>query len=85
MNNTLSAVLAIVGGVIGLATLSVILAPRAQTTQVLAAAGGALSGVIGAAVAPVTGTGVGGNSGGFGSYSPSDFIKPASSLFGVMI
>lgn len=55
MNNAINAVLAIVGGVIGLAIVSVLIAPRAQTGKVLTAAGGALSSVIGAAVSPVTG------------------------------
>ena len=47
--------LAIVSGAIGLAIVSVVLAQRAQTPQVLGAAGGALSEVIAAAVAPITG------------------------------
>lgn len=49
------AVLAIVSSVIGLAIISVILSSRAQTSQVIAAGGNALSSVIGAATGPVTG------------------------------
>lgn len=83
MNSALTAVLAIVGGVIGLATLSVLVSRNAQTPAVLGAAGSALSTVIGAAVSPVTGTGMGGgNSGGLGGFSPSNFIQPGSQLFG---
>jgi len=64
MNDAVSATLAIVGGVISLAIISVLVSRQAQTPQVLGAAGSALSGVIGAAVSPVTGSGAGG--GGFG-------------------
>lgn len=72
MNNAVSAVLAIVGGVIGLAIISVLVSSRAQTPAVFGAAGGALANVIGAAVSPVTGQSVpvqtngGGAGGGLG-------------------
>lgn len=67
MNNAVSAILAIVGGVISLAIISVIVSKNAQTPQVFTAAGGALGTVIGAAVSPVTGAtvGTGAASGGF--------------------
>ena len=51
--------LAIVGGVLGLAIISVLVSPKAQTSSVLTASGGALSTVIGAAVSPVTGQSTG--------------------------
>lgn len=57
--------IAIVGGVIGLAVISVLVSRQAQTPTVLSAAGSALANVVNAAVSPVTGatasTGGGGN------------------------
>jgi hypothetical protein len=53
------AVLAIVSSVIGLAVVSVVLSNNAATSQVIGAGGQALSSVIGAATAPVTGGGAG--------------------------
>ena len=55
----------IVGGVIGLAIISVLVSKNAQTPTVLGAAGSALSGVIGAAVSPVTGATASGTTTGF--------------------
>lgn len=69
MNSAVSAVLAIVGGIITLAIVSVLISKNAQTPQVLGAAGGALSGVIAAAVSPVTGTGSGASPGSGGGSS----------------
>jgi len=63
-----TAILAIVGGVIGLAIVSVLVSKQAQTPTVLSSAGGALSGVIAAAVSPVTGTGSGASSGGSSGF-----------------
>jgi len=57
MNDLGGAALAIVGGVITLAIVSVLVSRNAQTGSVISSAGGALSSVIGAAVAPVSGTG----------------------------
>lgn len=88
MNDAVSAILAIVGGVIGLATVAVILSPKAQTPAVLNSTGSALSNVITAAVSPVTGavtgTGASGASGvgsilgqfgsSFGAQALSSFI-----------
>lgn len=63
MNNAISAALAIVGGIIGLAIVAVIVSPRAQTSSVVTSTGGALSNVITAAVAPVSqGGSIGSNS-----------------------
>jgi len=67
MNNAISAILAIVGGVIGLAIVSVLVSKNAQTPQVLGASGNALANVITAAVSPVTGTGAATGGGGNGS------------------
>jgi hypothetical protein len=47
----------IAASIVGLATVAVILSRGSQTAQVLTAAGGAFAGVLGAATAPVTGSG----------------------------
>lgn len=52
MNNVLTAILAIVGAIITVAIISVIVSPRSQAPQVLAAGGSFLSRVISAAVDP---------------------------------
>jgi hypothetical protein len=68
-------VITVIGGIIGLTALAVAVSRNAQTPQVLTAGGSALAGIIGAAVAPVTGssTGLAGNStstgSGFGSIT----------------
>jgi hypothetical protein len=49
------AIVAIVSSILGLGVLSVILSQRAATSSVISSAGTALSSVIGAAEAPVTG------------------------------
>lgn len=54
-------VVAVISGVIGLAIVAVIVSRNAQTPSVLSSAGSALSQVIGAAVAPVTGNSFGGS------------------------
>lgn len=79
MNSATSAILAIVGGIISLAIISVLVSRQAQTPAVLGAAGGALSTVIGAAVSPVTGTGIGGGSN-QGGFSLSSLFAPGLSL-----
>lgn len=48
-------IVAIISGIIGLAIIAVIVGTQAQTSSVISASGTALSGVIGAAVSPVTG------------------------------
>jgi hypothetical protein len=68
MDKALQAVLAIVSGVIGLAIVSVIFSRRAQTTEVIQSAGGALANIITAATNPYTGQPNGfSNAGGLGS------------------
>lgn len=59
MNNAVSAVLAIIGGAISLAIISVLVSQRSQTPAVFSSAGGAIANVIGAAVSPVTGSTIG--------------------------
>jgi len=49
------AILAIVSSIVGLAIISVILSQQAQTGSIISASGTALSGVISAATAPVSG------------------------------
>jgi hypothetical protein len=67
MGQISGALLAIVSGAIALAIVAVVVSQRAQTPNVLSAAGGALANVIGAAVSPVSGT----SSNQFGSASSS--------------
>ena len=55
----ITAIVAVVTAIIGLAALSVILSPNAQTGNVIKAASGGLATDIGAAVAPVSGGGMG--------------------------
>jgi hypothetical protein len=63
MNQIGPTFVAIVTGIIGLALVAVAVSKNAQTPQVLQSGGGALAQIIGAAVAPVTGS----TSSGFGS------------------
>ena len=53
--DTGGAFVALIAGVIGLAIVAVIVGKNAQTPTIITNAGTALSGVIGAAVAPVSG------------------------------
>lgn len=55
MSEWTNTIIAVVVAIIGLATLSVILSKQSNATQVISTAGQALSSVIGAAVAPVSG------------------------------
>ena len=55
-----TALVTIVVAIIGLASLSVILSPHAQTAGVIRAGSGGLAQDINAAVSPVTGGGLGG-------------------------
>lgn len=80
MNNGLAALMAFVGGIIGLATLSVILSPRSQTSTVVTSTGGALATVIRAAVSPVNEANAFGGVSGFGGGSAFD-VGDALSLF----
>jgi len=53
----------IAAGIIGLATIAVLVSRNAQTSQVVTAGGNAFANLINAAVAPVTGGGFGGGTG----------------------
>jgi membrane DNA delivery protein len=56
MNSIGPTLITVVGGVITLAMVAVLVGQKAQTSSVIQGAGTALSSVIGAAVAPVTGS-----------------------------
>ena len=56
MNSIGATVVVVIGGVITLAMVAVLVGQKAQTSSVIQGAGTALSSVIGAAVAPVTGS-----------------------------
>lgn len=55
MHDTISAVAGIVTAIIGLAIVAVLVSSNAQTGSVITSASQGLSGIIGAAVAPVSG------------------------------
>lgn len=61
MNEFWSTLTTVIVGIIGLATIAVVLSPKAQTAQVIGAGSGGLSELISSAVAPVTGTGYAGS------------------------
>ena len=63
MNNVGPTLIAVIGGIVGLAMVAVLVSKKAQTPQVIQGAGTALSSIIGAAVAPVSSSGnvLGGN------------------------
>lgn len=67
MGNTGPLIVSVIAGIIGLATIAVLVSQRASTSNVISSAGSALASVIGAAVAPVSGTG---NQFGTGPASP---------------
>jgi hypothetical protein len=56
MNSIGPNIIIVVGGIIGLAMVAVLVSQKAQTSTVLTGAGTALSSVIAAAVAPVSGS-----------------------------
>lgn len=55
MNNAVAGLISVMAAIIGLATLSIILSPRAQTVGVVNATANAFNGALQAAEAPVTG------------------------------
>lgn len=63
MNNAFSVITAILGAIIGLAIISVLISPNAKTGTVIGATGTALSNILRAATAPVTGAANAGNLG----------------------
>jgi hypothetical protein len=68
MQNIGPTLIVVFGGIITLAMIAVAVSKNAQTSQVISGAGSALSSVITAAVAPVSGSGTGGT---FGSTTPT--------------
>ena len=62
-----SAVVGILMAVIGVAVIAVIISSKAQTASVLQAGGNAFSTVLGSALSPVTGGGIGGTLGNVGN------------------
>lgn len=61
-----SSIVSIIMAVIGVAIIAVLVSKQAQTSQVLQAGGSAFSGILGAALSPVTGSGAGSVIGGIG-------------------
>lgn len=78
MNSALSALLAIVGGFITLAIISVVFSSKAATSSVIGSIGSAIATDITAAVNPVTGTGAA--TGGLGSTA-ANFAGPLANYF----
>lgn len=56
MNNAVAGIISVLAALIGLATLSIILSPRAQTAGVIGATSNAFTSALQAAEAPVTGS-----------------------------
>ena len=63
MNSIGPTLITVVGGILTLAMVAVVVSQNANTQNVLTGAGTALSTIIGAAVAPVSGSGTGGTFG----------------------
>lgn len=59
MDNFLTSIVTVATLLIGVAILAVIVSPKAQTSSVIQAGGSAFSGVLGAALSPVSGSGFG--------------------------
>jgi PRD1 phage membrane DNA delivery len=66
-NNFMGSMVVILTGIIGVATLAVLVSKNAQTPQVVTSAGSALSNFLAVAVSPVTGGSSGGSNLGLGS------------------
>lgn len=69
-NNFLGSLVVILTGIIGVATLAVLVSKNANTSGVIGAAGTAFSGALNAATAPVTGSSSNSFGGGSG-FAPS--------------
>lgn len=89
MEGAARAIVSVIAAAFGLATLSVILSQRSQTSSVIGAGGQALAGVISAATSPVTGQGgvtLGSTiGGGFGSNFGGGFGSGLGSLGGGLL
>lgn len=59
MSEGVSAIAGILAAIVGLAIVAVIVSKNANTSSVISAGGTAFSGIISAAVSPVSGTGTG--------------------------
>lgn len=70
-DNFTGSIVVIATGIIGVATLAVLVSKNANTSNVIGAAGTAFSGALSAATAPVTGSGQGLSLGGGSGFSPS--------------
>lgn len=57
MNNIMEGVLTIAVGVIGLATLAVLVSKQSDTSNLIKSAGDSFGGILGVAMSPVTGSG----------------------------
>lgn len=68
MDSALSGIVTVAVAIVGVATLAVLVSPKAQTPAVISSAGNAFTSALGAAVSPVTG---GGGLGGSGFAAPS--------------
>lgn len=73
--------ISVLTAVIGLAILSVLLSPKAKTTEVLGAAGGAFDNLLATAVSPITGTSPVGTQVG-ASVQPSNYAGSGAGGFG---
>jgi hypothetical protein len=69
-NNFVGSLVVILTGIIGVATLAVLVSKNANTAGVIGSAGQAFSGALNAATAPVTGSSQG-SFGGGGGFGPS--------------
>jgi PRD1 phage membrane DNA delivery len=72
MQNVSATIVGVVAMIIGLATLAVILSPKATTSQVIGTSSTGLANLINAATSPVTG------GGSFSAFSPA----PSLSMYG---
>lgn len=72
MNNTVAQIVVVLTAIVGLAALAVLVSNRAQTASVITAFGNAFSGILNAAVSPVTGGG--------GGFSTPNLSTPSFSF-----
>lgn len=69
-SNFLGSMVVVLTGIIGVATLAVLVSKNSNTANVIGSAGSAFSGALNAATAPVTGSSANGFGGGAG-FAPS--------------
>lgn len=68
MDNALAGIVTVAVAIVGVATLAVLVSPKAQTPAVISSAGNAFTSALGAAVSPVTG----------GSFGSSGLAAPSA-------